>query len=237
MIWATPVFFSAPWVPEGQATVSPLPSFHCGDAAVRYLVKLLVVPEPSERCATVIDVSGRLTPGLSLAIAGSFHFMILAWKMLASVSGLSCNLSTPDRLVGDGDRPAHRRHVHERAGRHAVGVLDRAVGTGEVGQSLAELLLAGAGADRVVGHRDVRCLTRVRGDDLLVVGIREAGARSLQLPRAVGCVATGIPTIAAVVATATSQHGKRDTNEDEPREHLAVHLRLPPLLSVHRLLT
>src|SRR5512132_2641922 len=98
MIWATPVFFSAPWVPGGQATVSPLPSFHSGDAAVRYLVKLLVVPEPSERWATVMGVSGRLTAWLSLAIAGSFHFVIFAWKMLASVSGLSCNLSAPDRL-------------------------------------------------------------------------------------------------------------------------------------------
>src|SRR4029453_1939927 len=98
-IWATPVFFSAPWVPDGQATVSPLPSFQVdGAAAVRYLVKLLVVPEPSERWATVIAVSGRLAPGLSLAMAGSFHFVIFAWKMSASVSGLSCSLSAPDRL-------------------------------------------------------------------------------------------------------------------------------------------
>src|SRR4029453_5731456 len=99
MIWATPVFFSAPWVPDGQATVSPLPSFHVdGAAAVRYLVMLLVVPEPWKRWATVIDVSGRVTPWLSLAIAGSFHLVIFAWKMLASVSGLSSRFSTPARL-------------------------------------------------------------------------------------------------------------------------------------------
>src|SRR4029450_1236026 len=67
MIWATPVFFSAPWVPDGQATVSPLPSFQVdGAAAVRYLVKLLVVPEPSERWATVIDLSGRLAASVVL---------------------------------------------------------------------------------------------------------------------------------------------------------------------------
>src|SRR4029450_694702 len=99
MIWATPVFFSAPWVPEGQATVSPLPSFQVdGAAAARYLVKLLVVPEPSERWATVMFLSGSVTPELSAAIAGSFHFLMSVWKILARVSGLSCSLSTPDRL-------------------------------------------------------------------------------------------------------------------------------------------
>src|SRR4029450_13033608 len=98
MIWATPVFFSPPWVLAGQATVSPLPSFHAGDAAFRYLVKLLVVPEPSERWATVMFLSGSVTPELSAAIAGSFHFLMSAWKILARVSGLSCSLSTPDRL-------------------------------------------------------------------------------------------------------------------------------------------
>jgi hypothetical protein len=68
----------------------------------------------------------------------------------------------------------------------------------------------------------------VGGDDLLVVGIREAGARGLQLPRAIGRVAaTGAPTVVVVAATATShQHGERGPNEDEPREHLAVHLRV-----------
>jgi len=36
-----------------------------------------VVPEPSERCTTLISVAGRPTPGFSAAIAGSFHFLIL----------------------------------------------------------------------------------------------------------------------------------------------------------------
>src|SRR5919197_4098673 len=98
MICATPVFFSPPWVEDGQLTVSPLPSFHEGAAALRYLVKLLVVPEPSERCATVIALSGRLTPGLSAVMAGSFHFLMSVWKILPTVSGLSWSLSTPDRL-------------------------------------------------------------------------------------------------------------------------------------------
>src|SRR5262245_48140715 len=99
MTWATPVFFSAPWVEAGQLTVSPLPSFQVvGAAATRYLVKLLVVPEPSERCATVMFVLGRLTPGLSAAMAGSFHFLMSVEKILASVSGLSWSLLTPGRL-------------------------------------------------------------------------------------------------------------------------------------------
>ncbi len=47
-----------------------------------------VVPEPSERCATVIAVSGS-APGLSFAIAASFHLVILPRKLAESVSGVS----------------------------------------------------------------------------------------------------------------------------------------------------
>ena len=36
-----------------------------------------VVPEPSERRTTAIGSSGSLSPGLSSAIAVSFHFLIL----------------------------------------------------------------------------------------------------------------------------------------------------------------
>src|SRR5919198_166982 len=98
MIWATPVFFSAPWVEDGQLTVSPLPSFQAsGAAAARNLVKLLVVPEPS--------------------------------------------------------------------GRRAVALLHQAVRAGEVVEALAELLLAGAGPDRVVGHGELRGDRLQLGDD------------------------------------------------------------------------
>ena len=44
-----------------------------------------VVPEPSDRCTIVISVPGSFTPGFSFAIAGSFHFVILPWKMSAAV--------------------------------------------------------------------------------------------------------------------------------------------------------
>ena len=62
-------------------------------------MKLLVVPE---RVGAVHDddVGRRAasTPGLSAAIAGSFHFLILPRKILASVVPLSWSLSTPLRL-------------------------------------------------------------------------------------------------------------------------------------------
>ena len=96
---ATPEFFSAPCVDSGQLTSSPLPRVQTlGDAAVRYFVKLLVVPEPSERCTTVIAVAGNSASGLSAAILGSFHVVISAWKIPAITSGLSCSSVTPSRL-------------------------------------------------------------------------------------------------------------------------------------------
>ena len=39
-------------------------------------MKLNVVPEPSERWTTVIDVLGRFLPLLSFLIALAFHFVI-----------------------------------------------------------------------------------------------------------------------------------------------------------------
>ncbi len=69
-----------------------------GDALVRYLVKFAVVPEPSERWATVIVVLGSVTPGLSLLIAESFQVLIVPWKIPAIVSAESWSLLTPERL-------------------------------------------------------------------------------------------------------------------------------------------
>ena len=58
-----------------------------------------MVPEESERTATVIEVLGRVTPELSAVIAESFHFLILPEKMPAITGPDSCNgLLTPDRL-------------------------------------------------------------------------------------------------------------------------------------------
>jgi hypothetical protein len=87
---ATPLFFSAPCVDAGQLTVSPESSFHTlGDAFFRNFVKLLVVPEPSERWTTAIFVDGSVAPLLSAAILASFHVVMSHWMMPASVSALS----------------------------------------------------------------------------------------------------------------------------------------------------
>src|SRR4051812_5749753 len=98
MSCATPVFFSAPWVLPGHSTVSPAPSFQLSAAASRYLVKLLVVPEPSDRWTTVMSVDGRSASGLSVLTAASSHLVMSPWKIPASVVGLSLRSSTPERL-------------------------------------------------------------------------------------------------------------------------------------------
>ena len=58
-----------------------------GAAALRYLVKFSVVPDSSERKNTLIGVAGSVTPGLILAMAGSFQVVILPLKILAATSG------------------------------------------------------------------------------------------------------------------------------------------------------
>src|SRR5690349_1884138 len=76
------------------AKVQSLPA-----VAPRYLVKLSVVPELSERCTVRIVVAGSVTPGLSAAIAASFHLVTVPEKILASVDGENCRLVAPLRLV------------------------------------------------------------------------------------------------------------------------------------------
>ena len=62
-------------------------------------MKLLVVPESSERCTAVMWRPGSVTPGLVAAIFGSFHLVILPAKMPASGVGVELQvLSTPSTL-------------------------------------------------------------------------------------------------------------------------------------------
>ena len=61
-------------------------------------MKLVVVPESSERWMTAIAVSGRSTPSLSAAMASSFHFVIVPLKTFATVSADMFRESTPSRL-------------------------------------------------------------------------------------------------------------------------------------------
>src|ERR1700754_2724696 len=78
------------WPPEkGQSLLA---------AAIRYLVKLSVVPESSERWKGWIAVAGSLASGLSLAMAGSFHLVIFELKIFARVGASSVRLSTPGTL-------------------------------------------------------------------------------------------------------------------------------------------
>src|SRR3954453_4110774 len=94
---ATPSLPFAP-VPVGHLTVLSAPTldFHSPLTSERNVVKPFVVPDSSERWTTVMLASGRFVPGLSFAIAGSFHFLILPRKMSATVLPSSLrSLGTP----------------------------------------------------------------------------------------------------------------------------------------------
>src|SRR5215213_3637948 len=76
----------------GSFFQAPLP------AAFKNLVAFSVVPDSSERKKTVIGASGSVAPELSLAIFGSFQFLMLPLKISASTSAFSTSLSTPSTL-------------------------------------------------------------------------------------------------------------------------------------------
>src|SRR5262245_35456828 len=98
-IWATPALPEPAWVAEGHSTVEPDFSVQVlGAAATRYLVKFSVVPDPSERWATVMSVEGSLAPGFRAAMAASSHLVIWRWKILAIVSASRMRSFTPLRL-------------------------------------------------------------------------------------------------------------------------------------------
>jgi hypothetical protein len=83
-------------------------------------VKLKVVPLESDRKIGVTATAGSFTPGLSLAIAGSFHFLIFPRNMSASSGPVSFRcFGAPERLYGiDVPASAHgicRQPLHERA--------------------------------------------------------------------------------------------------------------------------
>src|SRR5579859_1951469 len=98
-ICATPPLPAPARAAAGHLMVELLPRVHTlGTAVMRNREKFAVVPEESERTARVTGVLGRLTPELSAVIAGSFHLVILPWKMFAMTVGLSLRLLTPGRL-------------------------------------------------------------------------------------------------------------------------------------------
>src|SRR5512140_2406084 len=80
-----------PPIPVGHCTASFAPTLadHAAFLAVRYEVKRKLVPEPSERCTTVIGRLGRATPAFSAAIFGSLHLLIVPRKMSPSSAPVS----------------------------------------------------------------------------------------------------------------------------------------------------
>src|SRR5215468_7671235 len=98
-ICATPPLPLPPRLVAGQLMVESLPSFQTpGADCTRNEEKFEVVPEESERRAMVIAVLGRLTPGLSAVIFGSFHFLMSAWKIPAMTGPSSFRFVTPGTL-------------------------------------------------------------------------------------------------------------------------------------------
>ena len=61
-------------------------------------MKFSVVPDSSERCTTVMFVSGRSASGFCWAMAGSFQVVISPEKMPAMVSASRFRESMPSRL-------------------------------------------------------------------------------------------------------------------------------------------
>src|SRR5262249_3026573 len=100
MICATPPLALPPRLSAGHLMVESLPSFQTpGADSTRNSEKFWVVPEESERRAMVIVVLGSFMPGFCEAIAGSFHFVIWAWKIFARVGPSSFRpLLMPGRL-------------------------------------------------------------------------------------------------------------------------------------------
>src|SRR3954470_23264601 len=85
MIWATPGLPAPACVSLGHCTVDPASMVHdVGAAAFRYLVKFSVVPDESDRWATVIPLDGSLASGFSVLIAASSHDLICRWKIWRS---------------------------------------------------------------------------------------------------------------------------------------------------------
>src|SRR3954451_15790182 len=96
MALATPPFCGAETNEEGHSTVLAAASFQpSGSAALRYLVKVSVVPELSARRTTLMSPAGSETPGLSALMGSASHLVISAWKILDSVGADSCSLGSP----------------------------------------------------------------------------------------------------------------------------------------------
>src|SRR5262245_21912077 len=95
----TPSDFCSPWPPRACGHSLACSVVQSAEAALpRYLVKLSVVPDESARWIGRILSPGSWAPGLSAAIAASFHVVILPAKIFARVDGESWRLVRPSTL-------------------------------------------------------------------------------------------------------------------------------------------
>src|SRR3954447_4849105 len=95
---ATPEDCAADWPPLACQALPPENDQSLAAVALRYLVKLSVVPDSSERWKAWILVCGSFADELSFLIAASSQYVILLLKILASVGASRTRLSTPERL-------------------------------------------------------------------------------------------------------------------------------------------
>src|SRR5919199_5173418 len=106
MPWATPADLAAPWPVFPAHAFDGVVVKSCGAAPARYFSKFSVVPDSSERKKTLMSWAGSETPEFALPMAGSFHLVILPWKICATSCGVSTSLSTPCRLYATAIGPA-----------------------------------------------------------------------------------------------------------------------------------
>src|SRR5947208_11482594 len=85
--------------PPGAFQTLSLPKVQSEPAvAARYLVKLSVVPDESDRWIARIGADGRVAFGLSPLMAGSSQVLTVPAKIFASVDGLNCRSLAPVTL-------------------------------------------------------------------------------------------------------------------------------------------
>ena len=145
------------------------------------------MPEESERC-TGLDVGGRQ---FDVRVESDDRRVVplgdLAEEDVGEGVGVQVQFRAAGQVVGEHDGAEHGRDLlHFGAGtggfsgRDLFG-LHEGVGRAEIDGLLGELLDAGAGADALVVHLDVRVDLLERADPLDVQRLREGGARAVQV--------------------------------------------------------
>src|SRR3984957_4381493 len=90
---------SLAWADFGNETIEEVPRVQALPAAsTRNWEKFAVVPAESERAPRLIELLGRLAPGLRALIAASFQVVILPEKMPARTVASSFRSLTPETL-------------------------------------------------------------------------------------------------------------------------------------------